>query len=160
MISTPSKLDSALEGGSKDPPTGPSRRKNNKKKGKPNNIGSNRNLKKIRKKINKNLHKIKNKQVKIYVSNILSLDVLDFISKYAIKNPNLKPLYVFNLPEGFKLLNKFKNVSGVYFYLGDFGSGYVGATKDLYQRNFAGHKNKAKYDNIQVKFYKTVQENG
>ena len=66
-----------------------------------------------------------------YIENILSLNYKDLLKIYLNIDKSLKTLFAKSLPNGFSLLQDFKNMSGVYYFLAKDGKGYLGSTKNL-----------------------------
>ena len=87
---------------------------------------------------------------------------LDFyLSKYNTDN---LPVYNLSLKEGWKSLNQYKNIPGIYkftalpLYGGE--DTYLGSTKNIYQRCYVQHKNQAfNNTNKHLLFYNKVIQN-
>lgn len=103
------------------------------------------------------LTKCDNPLLKIYIQSILSIPLNVVATKYGngIKNPLIK----INLPEEWHLLRKYKLIAGIYLFVNDINS-YLGSSKNLFNRCFVEHKNKA-FTNTSKhkKFYNNVVKN-
>ena len=86
------------------------------------------------------LTKCDNLSLKIYVQSILSIPLNVISAKYGsgIKNPIIK----INLPEEWQNLHKYKFIAGIYLFVNGKNS-YLGSSKNLFNRCFVEHKNKA-----------------
>jgi len=89
------------------------------------------------------LTKCDNLSLKIYVQSILSIPLNVISAKYGSgikKNPIIK--INLNLPEEWQNLHKYKFIAGIYLFVNGKNS-YLGSSKNLFNRCFVEHKNKA-----------------
>lgn len=126
------------------------------------NLDNNPNIKILKFKIESYVNKNKNKQTILGNYLIHNLDRIIQtqkemeISKYKLNNN----IITIDLNLSWDLLKNFKKIPVIYqFIIGS--DSYIGSTKDIYNRCFIQHKNKALTSkNIHTKFYSRVKING
>lgn len=96
--------------------------------------------------------------IKIYLDRPLDY----YLSKY---DPEIFPIYNLSLKQGWKSLEKYKNIPGIYkftaLFLNDSTDTYIGSTKNIYQRCYIQHKNHAFVNTKKhYLFYNKVVQNG
>ncbi len=123
---------------------------------------------------NPNILRLKNKLINVTLNESTDNTLTNYIKIHLDKplefylskfNPENLPVYNLSLKEGWKSLDQYKNIPGIYKFtaLPLFGGvdTYLGSTKNIYYRCYIQHKNQAFINTKKhLLFYNKVVHNG